>query len=410
MLAMDRREHRLLLACSRPRLEARDHTEIAALLGADLDWTSVVSQALDQGVTPALLAAFEIPAIQPVVPPEIQAALSEYREMTRARNRELATEIVAILSALMDRGVVALPFKGPLLAMQLYGDVGQRAPGDLDFLVRQRDVTTACDVLTSRGFRDLAGGNTALTAVQHRLYQRYQCEYQFIRDRDGIVVEPHWAAAARTRGIDLDYEAQFARARSVPFHGASVLAHAPEDLLLILCVHGAKHRWEKLSWIRDVAALVARSQDIGLDVELAVDRAREAGHRRFLLLGLDVARQMLGVSLSPGLDAAIARDRPLAGLVRSVAAGLFTPRRSDAHEFRIDPFTLRLHDRMANQCRHLARTLLAPRREHLEIVALPDAVAWLYYPLRWAHDYLAWPLWMLTRPFHRSRRLPASEP
>lgn len=410
MLAMERREPRLLIACARPRLEARDHTDIAALLRDDLDWTTVVSQALDHGVTLALLSAFETPAVQPVVPPEILSALSHYRETTRARNRELATELVAILSALTARGVVALPFKGPLLAMQLFDDVGQRAPGDLDFFVRQRDITTACDVLASRGFRDLAGGRAALTAVQHRLYQRYQCEYQFIRDRDGIVVEPHWAAAARTRGIDLNYEPHFARARAVTFHDSSVLVHAPEDLLLVLCVHGAKHRWEKLSWIRDVAALVARSQDIGLDVELAVDRAREAGHRRVLLLGLEVARQTLGVSLSTGVDATIAQDRPLARLVRSVTAGLFGPRRSDPHEFRIDPFTMRLHDRMANRWRHVARTILVPRREHLEIVALPDRIAWMYYPLRWGHDYMAWPLWILTRPLRRPHNLPASEP
>jgi hypothetical protein len=409
MVETGRHERRLLLLCARPRLSARDEIDLVALLRGDLDWTAVVSLALHHGIAQAVSSAFTRPGVRPSVPPDILSALSQYGDSTRARNEILADELMAILAMLAERGVMALPFKGPVLATLLYGDLTARAPGDLDLLVRLHDVTTTCDVLVSRGYRDLAAGR-ALTDVQHRLYRQYQCEYQFIRDRDSIVVEPHWAAAARTRGIDLDYDAQFDRAQTVTFRGMPIRVHAPEDLLLFLCIHGGKHRWARLSWIRDVAALIARSEALGLHVEAAVERARRAGCLRFILLGLEVARQVLGVALPAGLDPRIAADRRLSGLVASVVGRLLEPARADAHEFRVDPFTLRAHDRVVGRVRHVTRTLLMPRREHLALVALPGRLAWLYYPLRWAHDYVAWPLWMLTRPFRRSRPSAAPEP
>ena len=48
-----------------------------------------------------------------------------------------------------------------------------------------------------------------MTTTQHAMYRQYQCEYRFLRERDGVVVEPHWLVAQRMLALDLDYEAQF---------------------------------------------------------------------------------------------------------------------------------------------------------------------------------------------------------
>jgi putative nucleotidyltransferase-like protein len=43
--------------------------------------------------------------------------------------------------------------------------------------------------------------------------------------------------------------------------GQTVMTLSPEDLLVYLCAHGAKHVWEKLIWIVDVAGLINRHSD-----------------------------------------------------------------------------------------------------------------------------------------------------
>ena len=411
MPVIDQPEGRLLLACARGE-QGVSETAIESLVPEGFDWTKLIELALWHGVAPALANTLSGPRKAALVPPEILTGLSQYRDAARAGNTTLAVELHGILAALETEGIAALPFKGPLLAQMLYGDLGQRAPGDLDFLVRLRDVTRTCDLLAARGYRDTHRSPVAMTATQHDMYRRYQCEYQFVRDEDGVVAEPHWAFDQRMRAGDVDYEAQFARARRGELAGRSVLVHAPEDLLLLLCVHGAKHEWERLVWIRDVAALLERSADLDLDVGVAVARAREQGCARMLLVGLDAAHHLLDVRLPPTVQQAIRDDAEVAGLTARIIARLFHGDRPKRTNRQITGFGLRMQEGLARRARYVVRTLLLPRREHIEMVALPPSLAWLYYPLRCGHDYVALPLWNLvrsgrgrTRDQHGSARL-----
>ena len=179
--------------------------------------------------------------------------------------------------------------------------------------------------------------------------------------------------------------------------------HAPEDLLLLLCVHGAKHEWERLGWIRDVAAVLERSADLGLDLDRAVALSREQGCARVLLLGVSVAHQLLDAPLPSNLRRDIHRDRGVQPLVDHVITSLFVRDRPPDGNAHISRFGFRMHERTVNRMRYVSRTLLLPRVEHIEMVALPASLAWVYYPLRWAHDYIALPLWILTRPLRKTR-------
>jgi hypothetical protein len=66
----------------------------------------------------------------------------------------------------------------------------------------------------------------------------------------------------------------FQRASRVDLGGSSVRTLAPEDLLLVLCVHTANHVWSRLSWLCDIAETM-RSQPI--DYISAYRTAEELG-------------------------------------------------------------------------------------------------------------------------------------
>ncbi len=394
----------MLLLCARPGLDPQAPAILADSIADGLDWTALTSLALRHQVVPALQSTFADPSCRAFVPPEILDALEHYCDEARRRNAYLVSELTEILTALSAAGITALPFKGVVLAEMLYRDLAQRPPGDLDFLVMARDVTRACEVLVSRGYRDAAASSGEMTAIQHEMYRRYQCEYLFVRDHDRVFVEPHWALSQRVLGIDLTYDEQFARARRARLNGIDIMVHDPDDLLILLCIHGAKHEWERLSWIRDVGALLERRAAVGLDMDRALELAREQGCARLLLLGVEVAHQLLHVSLSEGLQQAVTRDAGVAPLAQHVVSHLFRPNRRTSQNRWLDGFRFRMHERVSGRIRYVGRTLLLPRREHIEMVALPRALMWLYYPLRWAHDYVALPLWILTRPLRQSRK------
>lgn len=365
-------------------------------LDAGPDWTAVIQLALRHRMAPALLAALEA-ADSRLVPVDLFESLRTHCDALREQSRQSLGELLELLSALDRQGVRAVPFKGPLLGEMLFGDAGHRAPGDLDILVRRDQVAVVRDVLEGRGYvdADLAPGTPHMTAVQRQMYERFQCEYQFIRASDSMVVEPHWGLSQRTLAIDVDYAGMLDRARPTTLAGGPVLTLSAEDLLLALCIHGAKHRWERLAWIRDVAALLAVSPD--LDLMACLDQARHSGCSRILLLGVSVAERCAGARLPDTLSEAIAADGMVGRLTDDVEKGLFAPYEPLPWNDRLDAFRLRMRERWADRARYVARTWLTPRRPHIEMFDLPGPLRWAYVPVKVGLDYAILPIWGLIK-------------
>ena len=60
---------------------------------------------------------------------------NEATERTTMSNLYLTQEMLKLLSAFRKKGIPAIPYKGPVLAQAVYGNVGLRQFGDLDITV-----------------------------------------------------------------------------------------------------------------------------------------------------------------------------------------------------------------------------------------------------------------------------------
>jgi hypothetical protein len=391
----------LLAATSVTGAETRQSLDEA--LSSSPDWTAVIELAINHRMTPALLAALEV-SDTAVVPADLLDALREHCSQLRAQSIAIVNELFALLDTLSFRSVVAIPFKGPLLGEFLFADVGMRYPGDLDILVRSEDLSSVCEVLEARGYVDagLRPGYPPLTDAQKSMYRRFHCEHTYVLQPDGVVVEPHWRLSQRTLAVEDDYRGMLDRARTSTICGRSVLTLAPEDLLLALCIHGAKHHWERLTWIRDVGGLIKRCPD--LDFEVCMERARLSGCTRLFLLGLAVARRSADLKLPSTIERMIESDRTTLALEQQVMAWLFDTDKEPPRNDRIDRFRFMIRERWRDRIRYVTRTMLWPRRTHLEIVALPRPLIGLYFPLKWGYEIAA-SLWRLTKPQHCERSL-----
>ena len=69
------------------------------------------------------------------------------------RNLVANGRIVPHLAALEAAGVRAVPYKGPVLAAQAYGDIALRQFADLDIVVPQREIARPFRALASLGYR-----------------------------------------------------------------------------------------------------------------------------------------------------------------------------------------------------------------------------------------------------------------
>ncbi len=252
----------------------------------EVDWTLVVRRALAHGLTP-LLAWNLTRSCSDSLPVDLADALRHYLAENHARNLALAQEILIIVDLLKTHDIPAIPIKGPVLAKTLFGDLAQRQCGDLDLLVPKRCVSSALDVLGSRGYQL----RQSLSAGQDAAYRRYGCHFELERPDQMISAELHWNLTPRVMAVSFDIDGLWQRARVISFENLSVPSLSCEDYLIFLCVHGSKHFWSELKSICDIHEFLDAHTLI--DWKRCLELSREQGCERMLLLGLRLAEAVL---------------------------------------------------------------------------------------------------------------------
>ena len=385
-------ELRLLLACSRVASTEAVEGAIRGMLQQSVDWTAFARLAVGHGLA-GLAGQMLSRAAPDLVPEDILDALRAIAHQTGQANRGRFEELAGVLDALAGNGVEAIAFKGPVLAIRVYGDLGLRVFRDLDFLVRDRDLTATIATLRRLGYVH----ERQLTRAQYELIHRLQGQEVMLNEATGTVIEPHSRLTGLKFAFDIDYAALWRRARQVELNGRTVLVLAPEDDFLALAIHGGKEVWWNLKWVCDIAAFITAHPQLDWTVLLA--RARDQGCRRAVLLATALARRYFDAPVPEAVVAAEQADSGVELLVRRIAAGQW-----QAEEMAGPPTSksvsldrLLLHDGLLRRTSYVARTLFLPGPHHVEAMPLPRGLRFAYVPIKLAHDLIALPLWRLYR-------------
>jgi hypothetical protein len=157
----------------------------------------------------------------------------------------------------------------------------------------------------------------------------------------------------------------------------------PEETLLLLCVHGAKHLWCKLGWIADVAGLLASPEPP--DLTRTFELAGRCGMTRLLCMGLLLAERLAGASLPANVSARIDADLMAGSLSRKVLDVVAkTPVNPD-----VDParylFYFKAKDRRRDQLLFAGRLMATLAAGEWNPSALPDVFSPFYYLFRPLH-------------------------
>ena len=279
-------EKQLLVSCARTRMVPEIAERIREITAGPLDWDFVLSEATENSVGPLL--EMNLRAVVPDAAPA--AAMERLKIACRANTVRclfLAAELHKILELFRAAGIVAIPYKGPVLAEQAYGNLTLRDFDDLDIILPQRDLQKAHEVMLGLGYQARfpwilsKDSKTALVPG----------EYNYRDEKRRAVVELHTELTLRHFPVVPDIDRFAQRMVKVMVAGQEVPTLAPEDLLSALCVHGSKDFWERISWIADVAELIQRQTD--LDWDRAFLTAESLRAERMLHLGLVLADDLL---------------------------------------------------------------------------------------------------------------------
>lgn len=294
-------ERQILLGCARTRPEAADTERLRALLRLPLAWDDLLRGAEFHRLLPLLGRHLE-DAEPGTVPPYVRASLQARRHAGRLREVLLVGALHSLLALFEANGIAAIPYKGPAFAAQVYGDPALRPCSDLDLLVPPPQVPRAKELLLAQGYQPQ---QRFADAAEEAAHLQSDCEYNFIRPSDRLLVEIHWRFRPQSFPFPLDLGELWGRRETVPLAGVPVPTLPLEDYLLLLCVHGAKHRWERLIWVCDIAEIARARRD--LPWERIAARADGLGCGRVLLLGLLLARDLLDAPVPDAVLAATPR-------------------------------------------------------------------------------------------------------
>src|SRR6266436_8712828 len=240
--ASRRNEWSALLECASP---SHDGQRLAGLLRS-VDWARLLTLAEEHGVAGHLAASLR-GLEEGLIPPETRQALVDRKREQNFFTLRLTAELFRLLDRFTSEGIGALVVKGPVLAVQAYGDPAMRAYGDLDLLVRQRDIRRATELMIAAGYE----AAVPLSAIDAG---KIPGQYLFSAPDSKLLVELHNDYTLRYFPRRLLLEGFFERQVRVLLDSRKAPALSVEDELVLICVHGAKHYWERLMWIADVAA------------------------------------------------------------------------------------------------------------------------------------------------------------
>jgi hypothetical protein len=371
-----RPEHELLLWVSRRTLDSSIAELIRKLVMEDLDWDYLFEMADRHGVIPLL--HYHLSATCPDrIEREVMSRLREMNLENTRRSFFLTNELLKLMNLLEAEDIQAVPFKGPALAMCAYGDVGLRQFVDLDLLVHKPEVRAIRKLLVDRGFKP----KFKLTTAQEEALLRYDYVYDFgLGEPSELWVEIHWGIVARYFCFDLDFDRLWDRLRPVAIGNRQLATLSPEDLLLILCVHGSRHLWNRLGWICDIGCLLESHADI--DWQRLLTDATALGSRRMLSLGLLLASELLGTAIPDEVRQIAKTDRELRRLLDYLQEQLFAERKNRPGIFAKALLHLRMRERRSDRVKSFARFVANSTVYDWLFLPLPGWLFFLYYPLR----------------------------
>lgn len=363
----------MLLACCADLSSGRRAERIREISRHQIDWARLLQLAEHHGVVPHLCR--RLSAVADAAPPGSLDTLRQRYQANARRTLWLTCELLRILGHLKTRGIEALPYKGPALAEMLYGNVALRQFTDLDVLIHVADVPRVKAALLELGYE----AGIALSRRQERDYLASGYEYTFDSQHGRNLLEMQWRVLPRFYSVDFDVDGFFDRSGTVSVGGQPLRTLGVEDLMLVLCVHAAKHAWAQISWLCDVAEL-ARQKPI--DWDSVQECAARLGIERIVAVTFLLAHKLLGSPVPPAVQVRLQTDSTVTSIADEILAIIAQAQAYNTESIPYFRLMMRLRERRQDQFRFLWRLVFTPTVGEWSVIQLPAPLFLLYKVVR----------------------------
>ncbi|WP_191556875.1 nucleotidyltransferase domain-containing protein [Metabacillus idriensis] len=167
----------------------------------------------------------------------------------------LSGQMKKISQFFLDESVDVLFLKGPVLSIDLYGDLSLRTSSDIDVLIPIDDLQRVDQLLTQIGF---VKDEYITSILDDWKWRHHHVNYE--NRASGVKLEVHWrlnpGPAKEPPFADL-----WNRKRKSALTEFPIYYLGREDLFMFLLTHGARHGWSRLRWMIDIDRLIKQNVD-----------------------------------------------------------------------------------------------------------------------------------------------------
>ena len=335
-----------------------------------LDWRRLIDLAEHHGVIPQVYRSLSV--LPDVALPN---SLRQSQERNARHTLWLTRELLRILKKLDSYGIFALPYKGAVLAEILYGNVTLRQFSDLDLLIHSSDLPRIKSAFAELGYQR----GIELAPREERDYLKSGYEYTFDSVQGRNLVEVQWRILPRFYSVDFDVEGFFTRAVPFTLGGMTLRTLCAEDLILVLCVHAAKHAWQQLSWLCDIGELARSTQ---VDWNAVHQQAKHLGIQRMVAVSFFLAHKLLQKPLPHIVQAQLKKDVSIENLASEIIPMLVRGDDYDTESISYFRLMISVRERWRDRVKFLWRLFTTPSVGEWSAIRLPGPLFPLYRVVR----------------------------
>lgn len=362
-------EDQLLLHCSCAHIEAHTVKKIKHLVKKDLNWDYLIDVASKHSLRSVLY--FHLSRLcSEEVPLDIMGHLRNYHIFNVRKNLLMLGELLKILKLIKAEGIIAVPYKGPILSIDFYGDISLREFGDLDIFVDKKDVIKVKNILISSGYES----NLDLDAEKEYNYLKFQREYKFTNKNNGLCIEIKWYLPL----ISLSFPKNLLsmnqiKTKIIEINNQEIVSFSDEDLLMILVLHSVSHLWSKMSLICDIAELIKNSNE--LDWNKVMESAHFMAIERILYLNLSLVNELFDIKLPKEVKLKIESDNKIEYLKQDVMKIIFENNYGLLHKIFL---RLKIREKVINRLEDFIKVMIIPSSDEWKTFEKPLPLTLLY--------------------------------
>lgn len=367
-----RQEDELLLCCARTRVNSEIEEKIISLTQEDLDWQYLLQMAAIHKLTPLLYHNLNF--ICPKgVPNDVLLELKNYYHANVQKNLVLTGELIKISKLLKSNDIDIIPYKGPVLANLAYGNISFREFGDIDILINKSDAIKAKDTMVSGGYELYRP-----IMVDDSFYMKLEPEYQFFNRNTGTVTEIKWKIEGNFFSLPKNLNILSEHLEKFDMNGFEIHIFSPVNQLLILCIHAAKHDWERLSWICDISELLKLQKDI--DWFEILEKAERLNIKRILYVNILLAYDLFELEIPNDILISIKSDASALNISKDVKERIF--KNKSLNIFQKFIFDLKKRESLIYGFKDGINGLTRPTYIDFTDISLPESLFYLYFVIR----------------------------